>query len=198
MRKVLGRKFFDRDAKKIARELLGKYLVRRHHSLIRENKRIMKRGRNDAFMITETEAYDGPRDKASHASRGKTKRNAPMFGLPGRWYVYLCYGTYEMLNIVIGKGGYPAAILIRGAGSHKGPGKLTKALRIDREFNNKIADKKTGLWIEDRGVKIFPKDIIRTPRVGVHYAKEWAGKPYRFLIKNKIQPLVMKGTKAKP
>ena len=57
MRKILTSEFFDRDAKKIARELLGKYLVRRHHSLIRENKRIMKRGRNDAFMITETEAY---------------------------------------------------------------------------------------------------------------------------------------------
>ena len=60
-----------------------------------------------------------------------------------------------MLNIVIGKGGYPAAILIRGAGSHKGPGKLTKALRIDREFNNKIADKKTGLWIGRQGSKNF-------------------------------------------
>ena len=65
-------------------------------------------------MITEVEAYDGPRDKASHASRGLTPRNAPMFGEAGRFYIYFTYGMHWMLNIVTGKRGYPAAVLIRG------------------------------------------------------------------------------------
>ena len=80
MRKVLGRKFLTETPKKLPGNCSEKYLVRRHHSLIRENKRIVKRSRDTALMINEVEIYDGPRDKASHASRGKTKRNAPMFG----------------------------------------------------------------------------------------------------------------------
>src|SRR3989344_2477039 len=106
---VLGKKFFDRPTLAVARELLGKYLVR-------------KRGKKvEKFIITEVEAYDGFKDKASHASRGKTLRNAPMFGNAGIWYIYFTYGIHYMLNIVTGSKNYPAAILIRGVRGINGP-----------------------------------------------------------------------------
>ena len=84
--------------------------------------------------ITEVEAYDGLEDLASHAHRGKTLRNAPMFESGGRWYVYLVYGRYWMLNITTGPKDYPAAILIRSAGKIVGPGKLTQFLKINKSF----------------------------------------------------------------
>jgi len=179
MRKILLQKFFNRGAPIVARELLGKYLI------------VRRNGKEKAFMITETEAYDGLHDKASHASRGKTPRNAPMFGGAGRFYVYLCYGMYWMLNVVTGEKGYPAAVLIRGVKGGKGikgergitgPGRLTKMLCIDKRFNNKMANKKTGLWFEDRGACISLRQIEKTPRIGVPYAGEWVRKPYRFFI----------------
>jgi DNA-3-methyladenine glycosylase len=145
-----------------------------------------------AVMITEVEAYDGPHDKASHASRGLTERNAVMFGEGGYFYVYLCYGMYEMLNVVTGEKDYPAAILFRGAEinekgmdkiSLNGPGKLTKFLKITRTFNKKLASQETGLWFEDRGIKIPEKMIKRTPRIGVDYAGPvWKNKKYRFIL----------------
>ena len=104
MRNALGQKFFNRPALKVAEDLLGKYLCR--GQLGGETAK--------CYLITETEAYVGPEDKASHASRGRTKRNAPMFGEAGRWYVYFTYGMHWMLNIVTGKKDYPAAVLIRG------------------------------------------------------------------------------------
>ena len=172
MRKVLSEKFFARDALLVAEELLGKFLVRKYGE------------REEAHMITEVEAYDGHLDRASHASRGKTERNKPMWGSPGRFYVYLVYGMHNMLNIVTGPKDYPAAVLIRGVEGLRGPGTLTKALRVDRMLNNKKADKKTGLWVEDRGVMIQKKDIKKGPRVGVRYAGPvWSKKPYRFLFK---------------
>lgn len=142
-------------------------------------------------MITEVEAYDGPQDKACHAHRGCTPRNAPMFGPAGHWYIYLIYGMYWMLNIVTGEEGYPAAVLIRGtcpesgrrAGDLNGPGKLTKSLGIHQAFNAKVATASTGLWIENRGVKIPSSKIQRTPRIGVDYAGAWAKKPYRFVLR---------------
>lgn len=150
---------------------MGKYLVRRR------GKKVM------AFMITEVEAYDGFRDRASHAFRGKTKRTAVMFGPPGHWYVYFTYGIHWMLNVVTGKKDYPAAILIRGVEEINGPARLTRKLKIDKGFNQKKAVPRTGLWIEDRGVHISPKKIKRGPRIGVAYAGEiWAKKPYRFWI----------------
>ncbi len=171
MARVLSAKFFDRSSVVVARELLGKYLVRRY------------RGRTTALMITEAEAYEGPRDKASHAYRGRTERNAVMFEGAGRWYVYFIYGMYWMLNVVAGPHGYPAAVLIRGVEGAPGPGRLTKALRIDKGLNGRTAGRASGLWIEDRGVKVPRSRIVRTPRVGVAYAGEWAAKPYRFFIK---------------
>ena len=195
---LLDRRFFERDARVVAQELLGKFLVRRHYSLIRTNKRIVRRGRNVACMITETEAYDGPHDKASHAyhptasrarASGRTKRNEPMFGEAGVWYVYLCYGVHEMLNIVTGPKEYPAAVLIRSVHQQgvclNGPGKVTKVLKIGRALNNKKATRESGLWIEDRGVKVAPRDIGRAARIGVSYAGPvWSKKRYRFCITN--------------
>ncbi len=134
-------------------------------------------------MITETEAYDGLDDRASHASKGKTPRTEVMFGPPGHWYVYLIYGMYEMLNIVTGPEGYPSAVLIRGVQDTDGPGKLTRQLGITRAFNTKAAAKEAGLWIEDRGIVIPQNSIIRLPRIGVAYAGKWAHKPWRFLLK---------------
>ncbi len=172
--KVLLPKFFEKPALGVAKNLLGKFLARKSG------------GKIIALMITEVEAYDGFLDKASHAHRGQTERNKPMFGRAGRWYVYFTYGMHWMLNIVTGNKGYPAAVLIRGADDINGPAKITKFLKIDKKFNDKIADKKSGLWIEDRGIKIKSSDIRRLPRVGVDYAGPWAKKLYRFTIKGKI------------
>jgi DNA-3-methyladenine glycosylase len=178
MKNILTHNFFNRDTRMVAKELLGKFLVRKIG-----NKEI-------PVMITETEAYDGPRDKASHASKGKTPRTEVMFGEPGYWYVYLCYGMYDMLNIVTREKGYPAAILIRGAvykDNNKrvlnGPGKLTKFLHIDKTLNRKKADTHSGLWFEDRGVILQEKDIQKTPRIGVMYAGPvWSTKKMRFVL----------------
>ena len=134
-------------------------------------------------MITEVEVYDGHKDKASHASRGRTRRTETMFGHPGVWYVYLIYGMYEMLNIVTREKDYPAAILIRGVEGISGPGRLSKALHIGRTLNAFPADKRSGLWIEDRGVHIPTSRIMRTPRIGVSYAGEkWSAKLWRFIL----------------
>jgi DNA-3-methyladenine glycosylase len=176
MRKILAQKFFDRDTHEIAPELIGNFLVRKI------GKREM------AVMITEVEVYDGFEDKASHASRGQTERTAVMFGHPGVWYVYLVYGMHEMLNIVTREHSYPAAILIRGARVGEriidGPGKITKYLKINRTQNKKKAEKKSDLWIEDRGIKIAPHDIEKTPRIGIHYAGPiWAKKKWRYILR---------------
>lgn len=138
-------------------------------------------------MITETEAYDGFYDKASHAYKGKTKRTEVMFGNPGNFYVYLCYGMYFMLNIVTREHGYPAAVLVRGAKSEdefiNGPGKLTKFLKINKKFNGKKSSFLAGLWIEDRGIKFKGKEIKKTARIGVNYARPvWSQKKLRFHI----------------
>ena len=102
MQKVLTQSFFNRPTLLVTKELLGKFLVR-------------KVGVKEiSGMITEVEAYIGPEDQASHASRGRTPRTEVMYGKPGYWYVYLIYGMHYCLNIVTEKKEYPAAILIRG------------------------------------------------------------------------------------
>ncbi len=176
MKKILNSDFFtSKNTVKIARKLLGKFLVRKI------DRKIF------VYMICEIEAYDGVKDKASHAHRGKTKRNEIMFGMAGRWYVYFTYGMHWMLNIVTGPKNYPAAILIRGILSANqrinGPARLTKVLKINKRLNGKSADKKSGLWIEDRGVKINYKKIKSASRIGVNYAgRIWSRKKYRFYI----------------
>lgn len=170
---VLDKKFFNRVSIQVAQELLGKYLVCHF------------RGKEISAEINEVEVYDGFKDKASHASRGKTPRNAPMFGPAGRWYVYFVYGNHWMLNIVTGPNNYPAAILIRGAGEWRGPGKLTHAMHIDKRFNSLPATRKAGLWIEDRGVKIPNSKIKKTARIGVNYAGPfWSRRRWRFVKLN--------------
>ena len=182
MKKVLTKEFFNRGTITVAKELLGKFL------LVRTAKRGGVKGKETAVMITEVEAYDGHNDKASHASKGKTKRTAIMFGQAGQWYVYLIYGMYDMLNIVTGPKDYPAAVLIRGVVDESGqrlggPGKLTKALKITKKFHNQVASKKTGLYIEDRGVKIPKNKIKKSTRVGVAYAGPiWSKKEWRFYL----------------
>lgn len=170
MGKILNQEFFDRETKKVAMDLLGKFLCRQI------------RGKVVCAKIKDVEVYDGFEDKASHASRGITPRNKTMFGLPGRWYIYLVYGVHNMLNIVTREKSYPAAILIRGVLGVDGPGRVTNFFNIVRGFNGKKAEKKTGLWIEDRGLIIKKKQIKKGPRVGIDYAGNWANKHYRFLL----------------
>lgn len=159
------------DTVVIAQGLLGATLVRR-----------MPDASLRRLRITETEAYHGPEDRACHASKGRTARTEVMFGTAGRWYVYLCYGVHEMLNLVTGPRDWPAAVLIRGVEGFSGPGRLTRALEIDRGLNGLAADASSGLWIEpaEPGT-VSEGEIVASPRVGVDYAGlEWAEKPWRF------------------
>ena len=172
MPKILSPLFFqNKNTIKIAKSLLGKFLVRRY------------RGKTIAYMITEVEAYDGFKDKASHAHRGKTGRNMIMFGLAGHWYVYFTYGMQWMLNIVTGPKDYPAAILIRGVKNINGPARLTKALHIYKKINGMPAIKRFALWIENKGIRIKNSQIKSAVRIGVDYAGPvWSKKKYRFYI----------------
>lgn len=172
MKRVLSQSFFGRSAPEVAPELLGKYLIK------------IIDGEEQAFKITEVEAYEGLEDLASHASKGKTKRTEVMFGVAGVFYIYLIYGMYHILNVVTGKKDHPAAVLIRGVEGITGPGKLTKKLGIDKSFNIIKAERKAGMWFEDRGEKISSKDIIKSARIGVDYAGPiWAKKEYRYYLK---------------
>lgn len=168
-RAILPQAFFAGSALSVAASLLGKKLV-------------IGGDRPASAIITEVEAYTGSQDRACHAHRGKTTRNAPMFGPPGHWYVYFCYGMHWMLNVVTCATGYPAAVLIRGIAGADGPGKLTKMLGIDARFNARPANRHTGLWIEDTGITIPTRSVVRSPRIGVEYAGAWAQKPYRFTL----------------
>ncbi len=166
--------WFARPALQVARDLLGKVLVRTRGKARLEG------------IITEVEAYTGPHDKACHAYKGRTRRTEVMFGPAGHWYVYLCYGMHEMLNVVTGREGYPAAVLIRGvacAGEWvEGPGRVTRRLCVGRAFNALPAVPSRGLWVEDRGIRIPVRAVARTPRIGIAYAQEWREKPYRFVV----------------
>lgn len=173
---VLTQAFFDRCVLNVSQDLLGKQLCRRLAS-----GEIIKQ------RISEVEAYDGTEDKACHACKGKTKRNAVMFGPAGVWYVYLCYGMHWMLNVVTGAKDYPAAVLIRGTHEVIGPGRLTKSLAIDNQLDGKRCSRPNGLWIEDDEYQVTAKSIARTPRIGIQYAGPvWVKKPYRFLLKNDL------------
>jgi DNA-3-methyladenine glycosylase len=155
-----------------ARWLLGKYLVRRHAT-----------GGMEARLITEVEAYSGERDLACHARAGRTARTEALYAAGGIWYVYLCYGIHEMLNLVVGPPDWPAAVLIRGVEGISGPGRVTKHFGIDRRLNRALADPASGLWLEDRGVRVPRASVAATARIGVDYAGEtWAKKPWRFVL----------------
>ena len=169
-RKILGPSFFNRRADSVARELLGCWLI------VQRGKRYQEK-----HCIFETEAYLGPHDLACHGRAGPTPRNRTMFGPAGYWYVYLCYGMHWMLNIVTGREGLPAAVLLRGAGESVGPGRLTKMLGVTKQHDGRQANSVTGLWIEE-GTRVPRRQIQRTPRIGVDYAKEWAEKPLRYVV----------------
>lgn len=171
---ILPRDYFDRPTIDVARSLVGKYLIREQGD------------RAIAGRIIEVEAYIGTEDKACHASKGRTARTDVLFGPPGHAYVYLCYGMYEMLNVVTEQEGFPAAILLRAVecdGSLiDGPGRLTRAFDIDRRLNRCDLTIGQSLWFEDRGEAV-PTGVLKThPRIGVDYAGEWANKPWRFRL----------------
>jgi DNA-3-methyladenine glycosylase len=183
---ILDRKFYKRDTLQVARALIGKKLVRQINGL------------ELVGMIVETEAYYGEADSACHAHRGKTSRNAVMFGAPGHAYVYFTYGMHYMLNLVTEAKGSPCAVLIRavlpfagieemevrrrrkGAELTNGPAKLCQALGIDKSLNGWDLTRSKELWVEDYK-KIKAESIITTPRIGIDYAeKEHRDAPWRF------------------
>lgn len=184
---ILSRAFFERDTLQVTRELLGHQLVRTWDD-----------GRRLVGRIVETEAYVGQMDTACHASRGKTARNAVMFGPPGHAYVYFIYGMYHCLNVVTEAEGYPAAVLIRAlepvAGLDvmrrlrggradreltSGPGKLCQALAVDRSLNGVDVCSAGALRIEAGE----PAGRIETsPRIGIRGAPEDLAAPWRFFV----------------
>ncbi len=172
-KKVLKEDFFRRSSLEVAEGLLGKFLAGRIA------------GKEISFRITETEAYGGPEDLASHASRGETPRNKIMWEEGGVFYIYLVYGVHYMINIVTGKKGYPSAVLIRGVEEAEGPGRVARLFKADKNLNGKKVSPETGLWIEEEEENGGKRKIIikKTPRIGVDYAGPvWSKKLYRFLI----------------
>ena len=148
---------YRRDAVSLAPLLLGKYLCR-------------KTGRNIVKLrIMETESYYGEKDTACHAHKGKTERTRIMYLEGGHAYIYLCYGIHWLLNIVSGRKDFPEAVLIRGVEGFNGPGKLTKALSIDKSLNGENLVESKRLWIEDYGEQPAYKAL---KRIGIDYASE--------------------------
>jgi DNA-3-methyladenine glycosylase len=179
---ILRRQFYGRPAAEVARDLVGKILV--HDGA--------------AGRIVETEAYLGAEDRAAHAWRGPTERTRVLFGPPGHVYVYLIYGLYECLNLVVEPEGVAGCVLIRAAeplagidgmrarrprarGDSElasGPGRLTLAFGIDRGLNG--ADATRGPLTIHRPVREERLDIDVTPRIGIRHCADW---PLRFLLR---------------
>ncbi len=171
----LKKSFFIRPTLTVAKELLGKYLVRK----IGKKKLVGK--------IVETEAYIGPKDRASHAFKGKiTPRNKTEYLEGGHIYIYLVYGMYWQLNITTSKTGKPECVLIRALESPEatGPGKLCRWMKLNKSFDAEDLTKSKRIWLEDRGERTKKSQIVATKRVGIDYAGEWAKKPWRFYIKD--------------
>ncbi|MBA3704988.1 MAG: DNA-3-methyladenine glycosylase [Bacteroidetes bacterium] len=182
--------YLREDVVQISKDLLGKYLFTKIDCEL------------TGGIITETEAYAGKIDKASHAyNNRRTKRTEIMFAEGGVSYVYLCYGIHHLFNVVTNFKNVPHAILIRAIKPAtgistilnrrktkilhnkiaNGPGTLSQALGIRTEHSGLDLTGNT-IWIEDRGIKISKKDIITGPRIGVNYAGEDAKLPYRFIV----------------
>lgn len=177
--KKLSREFYNRETSIVAKELLGCNLVHCSEGIKRVGK------------IVEVEAYLGQHDLASHTSKGLTKRNAPMFGPAGYAYVYLIYGMHYCFNVVTESTDVGSAVLIRAlepleniTERTNGPGLLCKSMKIDKAQNgcDLLSDH---LYITN-AEQPQPINIIATPRIGVHYAKEWAPKLLRFYIRGNI------------
>ena len=191
----LTRRFYRRDPVTLAKALLGQILVRR-----------LEDGRELAGKIVEVEAYLGIEDRAAHSFGGRrTARNASMWGDGGHAYVYFTYGMHWCVNVVANREEVPTACLIRALEPLRGieemrrrrsgklspqrlratdlcsgPAKLTQALAIDRNLDGVDLVEGGELYVV-RGPR-SRRDIGRSPRIGVAYAKEWAGKPLRFFL----------------
>jgi len=195
----LSRSFYRRPAVEVAPDLLGSVLVR-----------VLPDGLRLAGRIVETEAYE-PGDPASHAFRGKTQRNAVMFGPPGHLYVYFTYGNHWMSNVVARRVGEPSAVLLRaleplegtaemasfrGRGRPmdlcSGPGKLCQALAIDRRLDGADLVRGPAVWLEE-GTPAVPNAIATTGRVGVSVGVE---PQWRFLVRS--DPFVSRGRPGPP
>ncbi|MDX1585335.1 MAG: DNA-3-methyladenine glycosylase [Balneolaceae bacterium] len=190
---VLPYSFYRRnDVVAISRELLGKVLCTEING-----------SEVTAGIITETEAYRGRDDKACHAHGKRTARTEVMYHDGGKAYVYLCYGIHHLFNIVTNTEGVADAILVRAIkpleginlmlerrGQEEvapkltaGPGRVSQALGITKEYYGKDLTDKSSIWIEDREVAIDPDEIASSPRIGVEYAGEDAKRPWRFFLK---------------
>lgn len=192
MMKKLPKSFYlGEDVVGLAKKLLGKRLCTNFN------------GKFTSAIITETEAYAGVTDKASHAHGGRfTERTKVMYSEGGTAYVYLCYGLHHLFNIVTNKKGIPHAILIRAVEPEKGidvmlkrrnkkkadktlsagPGTVSQALGIRVTHSGKKLSGKE-IWMEESGIIVPEKEIVAGPRVGVDYAGEDAKLPYRFVWK---------------
>ena len=188
-RKLTRADYADPRPTRVARFFLGKFLC------------VQAADGYSEGMITETEAYGGAEDAASHAfGHRRTARTEIMFGPGGAAYVYFCYGMHRMFNIVTGPKDSPQAVLVRAvkitAGHDlvrkrrkdiaekdwaSGPGRVCSALGIEMHHNRHDLHVGELIWIEDRGVKIPPRQVKRTPRINVDYAGAWALKPWRFV-----------------
>jgi DNA-3-methyladenine glycosylase len=185
---TLARAFYARDAATVARDLVGKVLVRR-----------LEDGSRRRARITETEAFVGPHDLASHSRAGRTARNEAMWGPPGRAYVYFVYGMHHCLNVVTGPEGDGQAVLLRAAepldgwdADLRGPGRLARAFGLTRAHDK--ADLVRGpLRIHDASPATAIKE---TPRIGVDYAGEWSAAPLRFV--DAASPHVSRRAKGPP
>ena len=182
MRK-LPRSFYDRDTVLVARELLGKHLVR------------VVGGVERVGRIVEIEAYLGPHDLAAHSARGLTPRTRAMFGPPGHAYVYLIYGMHWCMNVVTQAQGTASAVLLRAvepvkniAGRTQGPALLCKAMDIDGSLYG--ADLRGGEIFIRNAREAGPIGIVKRPRIGVDYARHWARRLLRFYIRG--NPFVSK------
>ncbi|MBP7255247.1 MAG: DNA-3-methyladenine glycosylase [Negativicutes bacterium] len=183
---ILDKKFFEQEAVVVAQELLGCILTY-------ETKRGILSGK-----IVETEAYGGIDDKASHAAKGVTARNAVMFGEAGLAYIYLIYGMYNCFNIVTGKNNQAQAVLIRALEPMEGieimqeyrkqskikmlcngPGKLCQAFGINRALNG-ISLLKPPIYIKKRTEEF--KSIDKSKRINIDYAEEATEFEWRFYI----------------
>ena len=175
----LQRDDFNRPTLRVARDLVGTYIVRSIH------------GRRIAAMITETEAYKGPRDAASHAYAGRrTARVEPLYRDGGTIYIYLVYGMHWLLNFSTAGAGKPEGVLIRAVRLDEemivGPGRVTRALRVDKKLDGSDVTQSSALWLEDRGVRWSARRVKKGPRIGVDYAGPyWATRPWRFWVDGK-------------
>ncbi len=175
----LNRKFYLQDAVAVAKKLIGKLLVR-----VDGDKVFI-------CTITETEAYAGPEDKACHAYMNKkTKRTKVMFDRGGCAYIYMIYGMYHCFNIVTNKESIPHAVLIRSVKSvdgslsptsTNGPGKLCKALNIDKSLNGYDLVSGNEIFISDEKKKDNLK-ILSGKRINIDYAEEYQKKLWRFYV----------------